>query len=720
MRKFFTIALLSASIVSFTAPATAASLDSRIPKIRYKGDKTEMMRQGERFNVVTLPNSARKNSARIEESGSATLTVNLNYDVNEFYLFDVSVIWPDGEEWGFAMGETEVTFENMPATTGLIVVPFTNMGVPDSPSSYYVFKPFSTYDGETTMINVSPDDATETISFPTVLPDGSAPVLPTVTDMESDDYDYSGANVAEVGAYTTIGNDDYGTLFVIGTNQLSQSLDGFHGMQNLDLRISPLDETWHFTQSRWMVSLDDNVYFTHTAINGTSATPAPNSPDFVQFKYDFAVNPIMEAIPNEGGMVQGYGSQYMINGEIDPMTFSFYTYKTYDYYMSAPVTADTDSWSSNYGIQVMNVELDVITESLWGEMEDMRCVYSPLVMYDTDNNSLFFQDLSTIFVGSPLWWNENNSNPQVYPGVMAYSSPTDEAIYPLGGTAPLSVATLEAYDFGDGDLFFYNSMSWLGIYTEARDADGALATAVVKVGDEEFESSFDELNNTLAELAMEGNLSGAFSIEVTNAKNVVVENIPGYNITSLNITNSNSGDPVPPTFTSMQLRNSDGIVCNHFDSAEDGVIYLSGGDFVSAENELTEYWECEPVEIKVECALDGSDEYEEIEMTEVAENYKMPIFGYFWEGSLKDLSSAEDGWYKLRLTMTDAAGNSQQQEIYPAFNIGNSSGIEAVGSDNSNLPVKYYNLQGVEIKNPVAGSIVIRRQGNEVKKVVLK
>lgn len=43
--------------------------------------------------------------------------------------------------------------------------------------------------------------------------------------------------------------------------------------------------------------------------------------------------------------------------------------------------------------------------------------------------------------------------------------------------------------------------------------------------------------------------------------------------------------------------------------------------------------------------------------------------------------------------------------------------IETIGSDSANAPVEYFNLQGVRINEPAAGSIVIRRQGNEVSKI---
>lgn len=50
-------------------------------------------------------------------------------------------------------------------------------------------------------------------------------------------------------------------------------------------------------------------------------------------------------------------------------------------------------------------------------------------------------------------------------------------------------------------------------------------------------------------------------------------------------------------------------------------------------------------------------------------------------------------------------------------NGGNQDGIADVNVDNSNAPVEYYNLQGVRVINPAAGTIVIRRQGTEVSKI---
>lgn len=51
---------------------------------------------------------------------------------------------------------------------------------------------------------------------------------------------------------------------------------------------------------------------------------------------------------------------------------------------------------------------------------------------------------------------------------------------------------------------------------------------------------------------------------------------------------------------------------------------------------------------------------------------------------------------------------------------GDGTGVEDMTVADENAPVEYYNLQGIRISEPAAGSMVIRRQGNTVTKVLVK
>ena len=67
----------------------------------------------------------------------------------------------------------------------------------------------------------------------------------------------------------------------------------------------------------------------------------------------------------------------------------------------------------------------------------------------------------------------------------------------------------------------------------------------------------------------------------------------------------------------------------------------------------------------------------------------------------------------------DQAGNGIEMTTTVRMPEGWTNGVESVEFD-SNAPVQYFNLQGVEVANPEAGQIVIKKQGSKAVKVVVK
>ena len=47
------------------------------------------------------------------------------------------------------------------------------------------------------------------------------------------------------------------------------------------------------------------------------------------------------------------------------------------------------------------------------------------------------------------------------------------------------------------------------------------------------------------------------------------------------------------------------------------------------------------------------------------------------------------------------------------------AGVEGITVD-ENAPVKYFNLQGVEVANPEAGQLVIKKQGSKAEKMIVR
>lgn len=84
--------------------------------------------------------------------------------------------------------------------------------------------------------------------------------------------------------------------------------------------------------------------------------------------------------------------------------------------------------------------------------------------------------------------------------------------------------------------------------------------------------------------------------------------------------------------------------------------------------------------------------------------------GYYWKG---EADSA------VTFKFTDCTAGVRIMYIVIDYTKAGGSGVANIAVD-ENAPVKYYNLQGVEVVNPEAGSIVICRQGANVKKMVVK
>lgn len=82
-----------------------------------------------------------------------------------------------------------------------------------------------------------------------------------------------------------------------------------------------------------------------------------------------------------------------------------------------------------------------------------------------------------------------------------------------------------------------------------------------------------------------------------------------------------------------------------------------------------------------------------------------------------DFAQAEVGsYYVLRATYT--AGNSEKLLMNVNFTVKKvESGVVEGEVENNDAPVRYFNMQGIEINEPVPGQIVIVRQGNVSRKV---
>ena len=189
------------------------------------------------------------------------------------------------------------------------------------------------------------------------------------------------------------------------------------------------------------------------------------------------------------------------------------------------------------------------------------------------------------------------------------------------------------------------------------------------------------------------------------------------------------------------LKNRDGNPTVRFASPADGKIALAGGDFVrnqymrdtgSEGLVSSEYYTYSPADIKVEYAPRGSEEFAELTVGEDPAKFFMPGYGAYWEGTLGTVDrESPDGWFDLRVTLTDASGNSQMQTISPAFRVESLSSVEdAVTDKDACIRVENGRIiapSGAEIYDicgrpassaPAPGIYIVRHAGKSVKVIL--
>ena len=98
----------------------------------------------------------------------------------------------------------------------------------------------------------------------------------------------------------------------------------------------------------------------------------------------------------------------------------------------------------------------------------------------------------------------------------------------------------------------------------------------------------------------------------------------------------------------------------------------------------------------------------------------LPFYGHYFEGSLvEEKSSSSNGWYDIRITLTDESGNSQTQTISPAFRVEHAqSSMATVGSSNAH-EVARYNLAGQRVDADATGVVIVRMSDGTARKVIL-
>ena len=132
-------------------------------------------------------------------------------------------------------------------------------------------------------------------------------------------------------------------------------------------------------------------------------------------------------------------------------------------------------------------------------------------------------------------------------------------------------------------------------------------------------------------------------------------------------------------------------------------------------------YKTKPLEsVEVSYSPYGEDNWNELAVEEVPENY-WPVMGWFYTGSLAGVTGeALNGWFDLKIRLTDAAGNWQEQVLSPAFRIDDLaySSVANVGKDNAH-EVARYSIDGKRVDANHRGVTIVKMSDGTARKILV-
>lgn len=283
----------------------------------------------------------------------------------------------------------------------------------------------------------------------------------------------------------------------------------------------------------------------------------------------------------------------------------------------------------------------------------------------------------------------------IYPGHPVFSFTEKQGEFEYGNSCPiLSIITIP-----NGKTLLL-SYTYLGRYGEVRETDAKEESTLQQNRDVQGDVVHHVIKNT----------------------NVQVDNLAGYNITTLDYNTSRS-DFTPPILQMLRFVNAEGEITDRFDSGTGGYVEFAAGDFDHVDNNKgLGYWSCKQQNVTVALyyAEHGTDSWHPLEVASKPEHYWAQGFGDFFRGALSEVAG-EGGWFDLKVELKDLSDNKQTQVLSPAFFIQNPTAIfPLLSKEDVKLKLEESNLQVIGLTNPQvtiydnAGVMLIDMRGNSV------
>ncbi|MBR0493008.1 MAG: hypothetical protein IJJ83_04535 [Muribaculaceae bacterium] len=366
-----------------------------------------------------------------------------------------------------------------------------------------------------------------------------------------------------------------------------------------------------------------------------------------------------------------------------------------------------------------NTSQQIVAPSM--QIEDgvkMYNVYGPSISMNDYISFFYMND----FIGSH--WKP------ICPGNATFSFTNNEKIGNFGGNTPINMLAQLEENFDDMSSTSFECC-YMGRFGEKRSVDAANCDVTLIANGEQITSvntwdgpvdlNYSNMNNYFSAWDNPDRVKGITEITFDN-QNIIVDGMQGRNLTTV-VFDETKEDHCAPTMTMLQMRDGNNCITDHFETAQDGKVTFSCGDFKQQDfmqQGINNHWfDCELPNVEVSFAPYGQNEWQRLNITEDANAFSMPYFGHVFNAEISSINS--DGWYDLKFKLTDHAGNWQEQIVSPAFLIGNNTPAcvdEVTGSEATE--VARYTIDGRAISAPQAGVNIVKMSDGTVKKVLVK
>lgn len=664
------------------------------------------------------------------KAGAITHQVNFVLDFNEesqtantIYLRNTDYYLPYGYE-GLVNGSN---IFSVPEGTYDIIVEFM-----EGTKQLIVVRELVTISQDITL-NISASEAKNHVEIQTINLDGEPFYADSYTLDNSEQWVLSEKGNCEKILYDNrLFCEDFGTMFttlmVIGTP------DDSFARNVSDWYISNLSSRWALYSYR-VVTKGRDVFTSAYEIQGVSGdyTMTNDPSKYMLFEDPFLVtNYGNEELYQSFTMYPRIEKDWMIMALGWNIDIPIVKGETCKYYISASVE------DSKMGI-IPNLLPEVTTRTVtnydgeeWVEYSEVM-MGNPLTMSNNQvifaNNGIGYDGYGYYFPMFSNLYSEDYNEVFKWPDwpthpVFSYSVEKKKGL--LGNNCPILISNphqwSETYSWDDenGNAIsqtYHNmlyELGYVGRYAESKLDDVPNAGICVKLNGKEIIE-----NQGSFAVQMEEPLNGIVDAIITN-ENVLVDDLVGSNKTQLHYT-AGVEDENPPTMTMLHFKTTNDDVTDHLATADEGLLEFSAGDFNFIISPMGyQGYKTKPLEsVEVSYSPYGEDNWNELAVEEVPENY-WPVMGWFYTGSLAGVTGEGlNGWFDLKIRLTDAAGNWQEQVLSPAFRIDDHaySSVVTIGSDNAR-EVARYNLAGQRVDASATGVVIIKMSDGTARKVM--